>query len=73
MALIENVLNNNILPIEIVDEKNLKHTAKMVVKDIPELSQNVDLELIPLWTKDRAQWWIEGKLQMNNFLEQFII
>ena len=45
----------------------------MVVKDIPELSQNVDLELIPLWTKDRAQWWIEEKSLLNNFLEQFII
>ena len=68
LALIENVLNNDILPIEIVDEKNLKHTAKMVVKDIPELSQNVDLELIPLWTKDRAQWWAEGKITDEQFL-----
>ncbi|WP_299291735.1 hypothetical protein [Nitrosopumilus sp.] len=68
LALIENVLNNNILPIEIVDEINLKHTAKMVVKDIPELSQNVDIDLIPLWTKDRAQWWVEGKITDEQFL-----
>lgn len=68
LALIENVLNNDILPIEIVDEKNLKHTAKMVVKDIPELSQNVDMDLIPLWTKDRAQWWVEGKITDEQFL-----
>lgn len=68
LALIENVLNNDILPIEIVDEKNLRHAAKMVVKNIPELSQNVELELIPLWTKDRAQWWIEGKITDEQFL-----
>lgn len=68
MSLIENILNNGILPIEIVDEKNLKHTAKMVIKDIPEISQNVDLELIPFWTKDRAQWWVEGKITDEQFL-----
>ncbi|MCE2615122.1 MAG: hypothetical protein LVO36_04380 [Nitrosopumilus sp. (ex Thoosa mismalolli)] len=68
LALVENVLNNDILPMEIVDGENLKHTAKMVAKDIPELSQDVDLELIPLWTKDRAQWWIEGKITDEQFL-----
>ena len=68
LALIENVLNNDILPIEIIDEKKLKHTAKMVVKDIPELSQDVDMDLIPLWTKDRAQWWVEGKITDEQFL-----
>ncbi len=68
LALIENVLNNGILPIEIADEKNLKHASKIVVKDIPELTQNVDSELIPIWTKDRAQWWTEGKITDEQFL-----
>ena len=70
LALIENVLNNNnsILPIEIADEKNLKHTAKIAIKDIPELSHNADMGLIALWIKDRAQWWVEGKITDEQFL-----
>lgn len=67
LALMEHVLNNGILQIETVDDKNLKHAAKMVMRDIPELSQNVDPELIPLWTKDRAQWWVEGKITDEQF------
>ena len=68
LALIENVLNNDILPTEITNEKSIKHTAKIVVKDVPELSQDVDMELIPLWTKDRAQWWVEKKITDEQFL-----
>ena len=68
LALIENVLSNNILPNEIDSEKNLKHAAKIVIQDIPELAQEVDSKLIPLWTKDRAQWWVEGKISDEQFL-----
>ena len=68
LALIENVLNKNILPEEIESEKNLKFTAKTVFNNIPELEQNENSELIPFWVKDRAEWWIDGKISDLQFL-----
>jgi len=68
LALIENVLNKNILPNEIKSEENLKYTAKTVFNNIPELEEEKNSELIPLWVKDRAEWWIDGKISDKQFL-----
>ena len=68
LALIENVLNKNILPEEIESEQTLKYAAKTVINNIPELNQEKSSELIPLWVKDRAGWWIEGKITDVQFL-----
>jgi hypothetical protein len=37
LALIENVLEKNILPEEMESKEIMKHTAKTVIHDIPEL------------------------------------
>ena len=68
LALIENILNKNILPDEIKSEENLKYAAKTVFGNIPELEQNKNLELIPFWAKDRAEWWVDGKITDAQFL-----
>ena len=68
LALIENVLNKNILPDEIKPEQELKYTAKTVFNNIPELEQEKNSELIPLWVKDRAEWWIDEKISDVQFL-----
>ena len=37
LALVQNILDNNILPNEIESQEILKNTAQTVIKDIPEL------------------------------------
>lgn len=69
LTLIENILNKNILPYEIKSEQELKYTAKTVFNNIPELEQEKNSELIPLWVKDRAEWWIDGKITDAQFLK----
>ncbi|NNL59205.1 MAG: hypothetical protein HKP31_07090 [Nitrosopumilus sp.] len=66
--LIESTLNKNILPEKIESEKNLKYSAQTVVGNIPELEQGENLELVPRWVKDRAIWWIDGKITDEQFL-----
>jgi len=68
LALIENVLEKNILPEELESKEILKHTAKTVINEFPELYEKNTLEIIPHWVKDRAQWWIEGKIDDSQFL-----
>ena len=68
LALIESVLEKNILPEDMKSEQILKHTAKTVINELPELYQENSSELIPLWVKDRAEWWIEGKITDTQFL-----
>lgn len=68
LALIQNVLDNDILPSEIELDEIIKNTAKIVVEDIPELYEKKTAELIPYWVKDRAEWWIEGKINDLQFL-----
>ncbi|MGY5143579.1 MAG: hypothetical protein ACW9XH_03765 [Candidatus Nitrosopumilus sp. bin_32a] len=68
LALMENILEKNILPEEIESKEILKHTAKTIIHDIPELYVENSFELIPHWVKDRAQWWIEGKISDVQFL-----
>ena len=68
LALIENVLNQNILPQELETVTELKNTARTVVSDIPELNQKEGHELIPVWVKDRAEWWIDDKITDAQFL-----
>jgi hypothetical protein len=68
LALIENVLEKNIIPEEIESKEILKHTAKTVINDIPELYGEKTSELIPHWVKDRAEWWVEGKINDDQFL-----
>ncbi|WP_297441378.1 hypothetical protein [Nitrosopumilus sp.] len=68
LGLIENILNKNILPEEIESEENLKYSAQTVVGNVPELNQVKNSELIPRWVKDRAIWWIEGKITDEQFL-----
>lgn len=68
LALVQNVLDNDVLPNEIESQEILKNTAKTVIKDIPELYGEKTAELIPYWVKDRAEWWIEGKINDLQFL-----
>lgn len=68
LALIQNVLDNNILPDEIESKEIIKNTAKTVIQDIPELYEEKTSELIPFWVKDRAEWWIDGKINDLQFL-----
>ena len=68
LALIQNVLDNKILPDEIDSQEILKNTAKTVIQDIPELYEEKTSELIPYWVKDRAEWWIDGKINDLQFL-----
>ena len=68
LALIENVLEKNTLPEEIESKITQKYTVKTVLHDIPELYEKNTFELIPSWVKDRAQWWIEGKINDIQFL-----
>ena len=63
LALIQNVLDNDILLDEILIDK-----AKDVINDIPTLHEQKTAELIPYWVKDRAEWWIEGKITDLQFL-----
>ena len=68
LALIQNILDNNILPDEIESQEILKNTAQTVIKDIPELYGEKTSELIPIWVKYRAGWWIDGKINDLQFL-----
>ncbi len=68
LALIENVLENKILPNEIESEEIMKDTAKIVIEDLPELYGKSTSELTPHWVKDRAEWWVEGKITDQQFL-----
>ncbi|RMW37596.1 MAG: hypothetical protein EA447_05445, partial [Nitrosopumilus sp.] len=68
LALIQNVLDKNILPGDIESQEILQNTAKTVIQDIPELYEEKTAELIPYWVKDRAQWWIDGKINDLQFL-----
>lgn len=68
LALIENVLEKNILLEDMESEQILKQIAKTVINEIPELYQESNSELIPPWVKDRAEWWIEGKITDTQFL-----
>ena len=68
LALVQNVLDNNILPNEIESQEILKNTVQTVIEDIPELYGEKTFELIPLWVKDRADWWIDGKINDHQFL-----
>lgn len=68
LALIQNVLDNEILPNEIQLDEIIKNTSKTVIQDIPELNEKKTAELIPIWVKDRAEWWIEGKITDLQFL-----
>ncbi|MGY5140070.1 MAG: hypothetical protein ACW9W9_01550 [Candidatus Nitrosopumilus sp. Bin_571-38] len=68
LALIENVLEKNILPEEMESKEIMKHTAKTVIHDIPELYEEKTSELVPHWVKDRAEWWVEGKINDIQFL-----
>ena len=68
LALIQNVLDNDILPDEIELDEILIHKAKAVINDIPTLHEQKTAELIPYWVKDRAEWWIEGKINDLQFL-----
>ena len=67
-ALIETVLDKKIIIEDVESNENLKHTAKMVINDFPELQDKNSLELIPSWVKDRAEWWIDGKITDTQFL-----
>ena len=68
LALIQNTLDKNIIPDEIEFKEILKYAAKTVVNETPELYGKKTSELIPHWVKDRAQWWIEGKINDIQFL-----
>lgn len=68
LSLIENVLKKNILPEENQLKEILKHAEKTVINDIHELDEHKTSELIPHWAKDRAEWWIEGKITDTQFL-----
>ena len=68
LALIQNVLDNDVLPDEIELDEILVHKAKAVINDIPILHEQKTAELIPYWVKDRAEWWIEGKINDLQFL-----
>lgn len=68
LALIQNVLDNKILPDELESQEILKNTAKTVIRDIPELYEQKTSELIPYWVKDRAEWWLDEKINDLQFL-----
>ena len=68
LALIQNILDKNIIPDEIKSQEILINTAKTVIQDIPELYDEKTSELIPYWVKDRAEWWIDGKISDLQFL-----
>jgi len=68
LALVQNILDNNILPAEIESQEILKNTAQTVIEDIPELYGEKTSELIPYWVKDRAGWWIDEKINDLQFL-----
>lgn len=68
LALIQNVLDKNILSDKIESQEILQNTAKTVIHDIPELYEEKTSELIPYWVKDRAEWWIDGKINDLQFL-----
>ena len=68
LALIENALNKNILPEELESNQILENTARTVVNEIPELYQEENSELLPYWVKERAEWWIDGKISDIQFL-----
>ncbi|MCE2505810.1 MAG: FxLYD domain-containing protein [Nitrosopumilaceae archaeon] len=68
LAFIQNILDENILPYEMESQVILKNTAKIVIQDIPELYLEKTSELIPHWVEDRAEWWIDGKINDQQFL-----
>jgi len=39
-----------------------------VIHDIPELYEEKTSELIPHWVKDRAEWWVDDKINDAQFL-----
>ncbi len=68
LALIQNVLDKNILPDEAESKEILKNSYMTVIQDIPEFYGENTSEQIPYWVKDRAQWWIDGKINDFHFL-----
>ena len=67
LSLIENVLSSNILPEEIETTEDIKFAARGIYEDIPKDEQE-EYEIIPSWVKDRAEWWIDGKISDAQFL-----
>ncbi|MGY5150004.1 MAG: hypothetical protein ACW9W3_08055 [Candidatus Nitrosopumilus sp. bin_68KS] len=65
---IESVLSKKLIVDEMETNENLKHAAKMVINDFPELDKQNYSELVPFWVKDRAEWWIDGKITDSQFL-----
>ncbi len=68
LALMESVLEKNILSEKLESKEILKHTAKIVINEFPELYEKSTFEIIPHWVKERAQWWVEGKINDVQFL-----
>lgn len=67
-AFIESVLNKKLIVNEMDTNENLKHAAKIAINDFPELDEKNSSELVPFWVKDRADWWIDGKITDSQFL-----
>ena len=70
LALIENILNENISPKETETQVKLKNTEKRIVTgEMPELGRQHDYKPVPNWVKNRAQWWIDDKITDAQFLK----
>ena len=67
LKFVENILSKNILPNEIETEKDIKFAARSAVHKNSEISDD-SFHIIPLWVKDRAQWWVDGKISDIQFL-----
>ena len=66
LALVENIINKQIIPHEVELDKELKTTQNMLAG--PEINPNETFGNIPSWVKDRAEWWIDGKITDEQFL-----
>ncbi|KAF6243932.1 hypothetical protein C6988_00525 [Nitrosopumilus sp. b1] len=67
--LIENVLNSQIIPSEVtLDESSVLLVPKSEINEKTGVFVGKDNHSIPTWAKERAAWWVEGKITDEQFL-----
>ena len=66
LALVENILNKQLIPSEVELDKELKITQNLLAE--PKIPQGQTFGNIPSWVQDRAEWWIDGKITDAQFL-----
>ena len=68
LALVRHVLDQGILPDKTESHGIMADAAKIVIRDNPGMYGKTSPEVIPHWAKDRAEWWLDGKIDDMQFL-----